>query len=111
MPRSRDEAFGRALGRVIKTARRKTGMKAHDLADRIGITPQAMSQWETGKVLPNLSNLRTAALVLGLPLSRMFEFAERLSAMGNSMASDAKRISERNMTHANTEGTVDGPPV
>lgn len=33
----------------IKLAREKAGLTQKDLADRVGVKPQAVSQWESGK--------------------------------------------------------------
>jgi transcriptional regulator with XRE-family HTH domain len=46
-----------ALGRDLKRARKAKGLTQADVAEALGITVQAISQWETGKTDPTRFNL------------------------------------------------------
>lgn len=41
------------LSRRITILRRQKGMTQNDLAEHMGLTPQAVSKWETGRALPD----------------------------------------------------------
>ena len=44
-------------GAAVKTLREKKGLTQRQLADRIAVSDKAVSKWETGRGLPDLSLL------------------------------------------------------
>jgi transcriptional regulator with XRE-family HTH domain len=46
-----------AIGRRIANARKAKGLTGEKLADVIGITKSAVSQWETGQTFPDFKGL------------------------------------------------------
>lgn len=52
-------------GATIKTIRESKGLTQAELAARIGVTPKAVSKWETGKGLPDIALLTPLANALG----------------------------------------------
>ena len=51
---------GTTNGEAIRFMRRSAGMKATDLADLLGVTPETVSRWENGKLA---ADRRTIALL------------------------------------------------
>ena len=51
-------------GATIKAIREFKGLTQTELADRIGVTAKAVSKWETGKGLPDISLLQPLAAAL-----------------------------------------------
>ena len=51
-------------GATIKSIREAKGLTQAELAGRIGVTPKAVSKWETGKGLPDVSLLQPLAAAL-----------------------------------------------
>lgn len=51
-------------GVTIKSIREAKGMTQTELADKIGVTSKAVSKWETGKGLPDISLLQPLATAL-----------------------------------------------
>ena len=47
-------------------ARERSGMKQHQIADRLGLTQQAIQSWERGKSSPRLQKMRKLAEVLNV---------------------------------------------
>lgn len=45
------------LGEKIRLGRRKLGLSQRALAKRIGVSPSAVAQWETGDTAPGADNL------------------------------------------------------
>ena len=43
------------LGEKIALCRKKAGLSQEALADRLGLSRQAVSRWETGAAVPDLS--------------------------------------------------------
>lgn len=52
-------------GSTIRQLREKCGMTQSELAKRIGVSNKAVSKWETGKGLPDISLLQPLAQALG----------------------------------------------
>jgi len=51
-------------GKFIADRRRQLGLTQQQLADKLNISFQAISKWETGSTYPNIELLRALALVL-----------------------------------------------
>lgn len=45
----------------IKKMREEKGLSQRRLADKVGVTPAAVYQWETGRAVPTLDNLVSLA--------------------------------------------------
>lgn len=54
------------LAEKIYTLRKKAGLSQLDLADRLGVSRQAVSKWETGEAAPELSKLAALAKEFGV---------------------------------------------
>lgn len=52
------------MGERIGILRQEKGMTQSVLAERLGITPQAISKWERGMSFPDLSRLEELAKML-----------------------------------------------
>ena len=46
------------IGKIIKDIRQKYNMSQKDFADKFGVTYQAVSKWENGKNIPDISILK-----------------------------------------------------
>ena len=55
------------IGKAITEARKKCGMTQEQLAEKIGVTAQAVSKWENGRNLPDLENLMLIAELTNTP--------------------------------------------
>jgi len=60
------------LGERIAAARRARRMTQDELACRLAITPQAVSKWETGAGLPDVTLFPAIAEALGLSIGELF---------------------------------------
>ena len=61
------------IGAAIAAARRKSGLTQDALAEKIGVSPQAVSKWENGRNLPELENLLQIAEITDAPYSALLE--------------------------------------
>ena len=57
----------RSLGEAIKAHRIRCGMSQELLAERLGVSRQAVSKWETGAAEPSTANLLALAKVFDIP--------------------------------------------
>ena len=51
------------IGNLIKKIRKENNLTQAELADKLGVTYQAVSKWECGKVLPDTIIMDTASLI------------------------------------------------
>ena len=63
--------MNRTLGNRIAEARRAKSMTQEELAERLGISAQAVSKWENDVSCPDISLLPTLARELGLTLDEL----------------------------------------
>ncbi|MEJ5898569.1 helix-turn-helix domain-containing protein [Ochrobactrum teleogrylli] len=54
------------IGRDIRLARKRSNKTQQDVADHLGVSVQAISQWENDKTLPNTKNLLDLSQYLGM---------------------------------------------
>lgn len=50
----------------LRTARTRNNLSLAALADKMGISPQAIHKWETGDSVPSYDNLQTVTTLLGI---------------------------------------------
>lgn len=65
------------IGNRIKTARLKKGMSQEQLGEKLGVSFQAVSSWETGKFIPDPDHLPAISKVLDLSLDSLFADEDR----------------------------------
>ncbi len=83
------------VGERIATARKKAGLTQKGLAEKLGVTAQAVSKWENGRNLPDIENLMQIAETVNVPYSSLL--IEK-GSMGNSTFTIRDRLfHEENM--------------
>lgn len=60
------------LGENIQALRRETGLTQEQLADRLGVTYQAISKWENGRGAPDIALLPELARVFECCIDDLF---------------------------------------
>ena len=54
------------LNEKIFQCRKRSGLSQEELADRVGVSRQAVSKWELGTALPELDKLKLLAKTFGV---------------------------------------------
>lgn len=83
-------AFKRRLGRHVRAARDGVPLTQAQLAEAIGVEPQSISDWETGRSQPTCENL--AAICNACNVSSAFLLSERLRKAKGSLEADAEHL-------------------
>ena len=60
-----------SLGKRIGMLRRQKGLKQEDMAERLGVSPQAVSKWENDQTCPDISLLPRLAELLGVSVDEL----------------------------------------
>lgn len=61
------------VGNKLYTFRKKAGLSQEELAEKLGVSRQAISKWECGESLPDVDNLITIAKVYGVSLDELVD--------------------------------------
>lgn len=59
------------VGACISRERKKAGLSQEALAEQLHVTRQTISNWESGKSLPDIESLKTLAQALNVPIERL----------------------------------------
>ncbi len=61
------------LGEIIREQRKKAGLSQEQLADKLNVSRQAITKWETGKGIPDVCNLIAISDEFGLSLDELIK--------------------------------------
>ena len=65
----------KTIGQKIKELRRAKGLSQQNLADKLSVTSQAVSKWETDSSLPEMTMLPDIAALFGVQIDDLFEYS------------------------------------
>jgi len=60
------------FGDCVKRLRKERGLKVYELADKVGVTPEFITQTEKGRRYPNILNLEKISHILGEELKTLY---------------------------------------
>ena len=67
------------FGNFIKEIRKNNHLTQKDLADKYGVTYQAVSKWENGKNMPDIALIKQISQDFNVDLADMFEGEYRIN--------------------------------
>ncbi|WP_075216100.1 XRE family transcriptional regulator [Mongoliimonas terrestris] len=83
------------LGQVLRNARKRKGMVLRQVAEAVGVSPQAVGQWERGQNDISMENLRSVAQVLGIdPVAANRGEIVELGPIKSGLPNEAERVTE-----------------
>lgn len=62
------------IGDKIKELRIENGMEQREVAEKIGVTTDAVSKWETGKNYPKLKTIVALEILFGLKNHELIKY-------------------------------------
>lgn len=62
------------LGNNLFNARKKSGYSQENVAEKLGVSRQTISKWETGETLPDIQQSKRLSVLYGLTLDDLIEF-------------------------------------
>lgn len=60
------------LGEIIKHYRSQLNMSQTELGDRIGVSRQAVTKWETDTGIPDINNIKSLAKVFHISIDTLW---------------------------------------
>ncbi len=73
-----DERVRRSLGEAVKAHRTRCGMTQEFVAERLGVSRQAVSKWEMGQSDPSTANLLALAQLFGVGVEELLSGVQSL---------------------------------
>ena len=61
------------IGNKIKSLRQKVGATQEQLGEKIGVSAQSISKWETGVTMPDITLLPLLSSELGVTIDELFD--------------------------------------
>lgn len=62
------------LGNNLKEARKKSGLSQETVAEKLGVSRQTISKWETNETLPDIYQSKKLSKLYNLSLDELIEF-------------------------------------
>lgn len=66
------------FGQKLKNARKKAGLTQEQLAEKLAVSRQAVTKWESDKGLPDVENWKTLSKVLNVSIDYLLDNGEQL---------------------------------
>ena len=97
------------IGKRIALLRKEKGMTQEDLANAMGVSPQAVSKWEYDQTCPDISALPKLSKLLGVTVDELLEGKQELPAV--RVLPPAERKDMKDMLLRITVDSADGDKV
>lgn len=62
------------LGNSLFHARKKCGLSQEDVAEKLGVSRQTISKWETNETIPDIRQSKKMAMLYGISLDELIDF-------------------------------------
>lgn len=63
-----------SLGKSLFNARKKSGLSQEEVAEKLGVSRQTISKWETDETLPDIRQSKKLAVLYHLTLDELIDF-------------------------------------
>lgn len=63
-----------SLGNSLFNARKKSGLSQEEVAEKLGVTRQTISKWETDETIPDIRQSKKLAVMYHLTLDELIDF-------------------------------------
>lgn len=79
-----------SLGSSLYQARKKSGLSQENVAEKLGVSRQTISKWETDDTLPDIRQSKRLAVLYGVTLDELidYDFDEQQAAQMIESVSD-----------------------
>ena len=82
-----------SIGKNIADFRKEKGLTQSELGDRLGVSNQAVSKWETELTMPDIMLLPEIAKILDVSIDSLYgDFAEKQNVIYRNISKEDRRI-------------------
>ena len=69
------------LGEKLKEARKKIGLSQEQLAEKLCVSRQAVTKWESDKGIPDIGNLKEIATLLNTSIDYLVDYDSNIDKL------------------------------
>ncbi len=84
-----------SLGNHLFHARKKKGLSQEEVAEKLGISRQTVSKWETDETLPDICQSKKLAVLYGLSLDELVEFDIDIKEIQEAIDRTSEEVSDK----------------
>ncbi|MCI9217721.1 helix-turn-helix transcriptional regulator [Lachnospiraceae bacterium 42-17] len=83
------------LGNSLFHARKKCGLSQEEVAERLGVSRQTISKWETDETLPDIRQSKRMALLYNLTLDELIDFDLDVNEIQKMIERTSEEVEEK----------------
>lgn len=83
------------LGNSLFNARKKSGMSQEAVAEKLGVSRQTISKWETDETLPDIRQSKKLAVLYGLTLDELIDFDADVKELEQMVRNTSDEIQQK----------------
>lgn len=83
------------LGNSLFHARKKCGLSQEAVAEKLGVSRQTISKWETDETLPDIRQAKQMALLYNVSLDELIEFDADVQEIQQIIARTSEELEEK----------------
>lgn len=83
------------LGNSLFHARKKCGLSQEEVAEKLGVSRQTISKWETDETLPDIRQSKRLALLYHLSLDELIDFDLDVQEVEQAIARSSESLAEK----------------
>lgn len=83
------------LGNSLFHARKKCGLSQEEVAEKLGVSRQTISKWETDETLPDIRQSKRMALLYNVSLDELIEFDVDVKEIERAIERTSEELEEK----------------
>lgn len=83
------------LGNRLFHARKKCGLSQEDVAEKLGVSRQTVSKWETDETIPDIYQSKKMARLYNISLDSLIEFDVELDEIQEIISKTDEKVEEK----------------
>lgn len=83
------------LGNSLFQARKKCGLSQEDVAEKLGISRQTVSKWETDETVPDIRQSKKMAVLYNMSLDELIDFDIDIKEIKEAIDKTSKEVEEK----------------
>ena len=84
-----------SLGNNLYQARKKAGLSQEGVSERLGVSRQTISKWETGETLPDIRQSKRLAVLYKLTLDELIDFDLDVQEVQEAIARTSDAVTDK----------------
>lgn len=84
-----------SLGNSLFNARKKSGLSQEAVAEKLGVSRQTISKWETDETLPDIRQSKKLAVLYGLTLDELIDFDADVKELEQMVRNTSEEIQQK----------------